>query len=409
MKPDLDRLKIKQAPSKGLTRGQTGSVIVIAMMFVMVFLILGVALYWLISSQTRSTELERTDVKAFNVAEAGIDTGMLALKLAWPSQAEDVVSLDPAVLKQTIKEGTTGLWDPTRHPGEFLDVVVYDNIDPVTGETDAVPHPDAPIWDSNGDGMMFVDSTANVDNDRHRILILAERQAWVLSFPTKLALWANVVDSNGQGLEVKIENGTPPVEYDVHDAQHKGVDPGPGVQQTANPTAWEDIMTNALRTGLEGIARQQGSYFEGPNAASEAEDFLATSLSRGTVVYVKANSAVTIGGDNQIGTEDEPVVVILDTPDGSENTWDMRGTADFYGILVSLGDSTLRGTCGIHGAMYCKYILSNKGDGSSGEINYNQKVIDNINGQYVISVNIVPNTWEEYTLPRSSTTSPAGG
>jgi hypothetical protein len=73
----------------------------------------------------------------------------------------------------------------------------------------------------------------------------------------------------------------------------------------------------------------------------------------GKVVYIKANSAVTISGHSQIGTVDEPVVVVIDTPDGSQNTWDLRGTADFYGILVTVGDSTLRGTCGIHGAMYC--------------------------------------------------------
>jgi hypothetical protein len=54
------------------------------------------------------------------------------------------------------------------------------------------------------------------------------------------------------------------------------------------------------------------------------------------------------------------------------------------------------------------HTLNNKGNGSSGEITYNAKCITNINGQYVISVNIVPNSWEEYTLPRTSTTV-AGG
>ena len=53
-------------------------------------------------------------------------------------------------------------------------------------------------------------------------------------------------------------------------------------------------------------------------------------------------------------------------------------------------------------------LVLNKGTGSSGEINYNEKVIANINAQYTISVNIVPNTWEEYTLPKTSTTV-AGG
>ena len=91
----------KQTRSRGdrplcLSR-QEGSVIVIAMVFVMIFIILGVALYWLVTSQTRATELERTDVKAFNVAEAGVDAGMLGLKLAWPDRSADVATVDDEV------------------------------------------------------------------------------------------------------------------------------------------------------------------------------------------------------------------------------------------------------------------------------------------------------------------------
>jgi hypothetical protein len=69
--------------------------------------------------------------------------------------------------------------------------------------------------------------------------------------------------------------------------------------------------------------------------------------------------------------------------------------------MVTIGDNELRGTSAMHGAVYCSGTFSNKGNGNSGEINYNRTVINNINRQYVIDVNIVPNTWEEYTLPRS--------
>ncbi len=397
----------KQTRSRGdrplcLSR-QEGSVIVIAMVFVMIFIILGVALYWLVSSQTNSTELERTDVKAFNVTEAGVDAGMLSLKLAWPARSTDVATVDNDLLKTAIQQNTTGLWDPSRSdPSEFIQVTMYDNVDSATGLTTTVADPDAPRWDSNGDGMMFVDSAANVDDDRHRILILAQRQKWDLTFPATLALYANVVDSNGQGLEIVLEEGTPPALFDVHDAQGKGLDYDPSVvQQVSTPVTFDSIVNEALRRALEGIAVGQGTYF---TSDSEASDFLTSGEAGGKVVYIRSDSAVTISGNSQIGSVDEPVVVVIDTPDGSENTWDMRGTADFYGILVTIGDSMLRGTCGIHGAMYTEGQLSNKGNGSSGEINYNARCITNINGQYVISVNIVPNTWEEYTLPRTETT-----
>jgi hypothetical protein len=387
---------------------QRGSVVIIATVFIVVFAALAVALYWLVTSQTRATETERTDVKAFNVAEAGIDAGMLALKLDWPGKASTPAYVDIDLLRTTLRSINPGLWlptddgTPTGEPTaiDFLNVLIYDNVDPQTGETTTVANASAPAWDSNGDGRMFIDSTANVDNDRHRILVLAERQQWNLMFPATLALWASAVDSNGQGLEVYIEKGTPPIYYDVHDAQHKGVDPQPPDQVlAATPSTFDSVVSEQLRLSLEKVARDAGTYFEGADAGDRASTFLASGEAGGKVVYVKSNTAVVISGRTQIGTEKEPVVVVIDTPDGTTNTWDLRGTGDFYGLLVTIGHSTLRGTSGIHGALYCSGTVANKGNGSCGEIAYNQQVINNINGQYVISVNLVPNTWEEYTLP----------
>lgn len=381
-------------------RGQRGSIMVIALVFVIVFAALGGALYWLVGSQSRASETERSDIKSFNVTEAGVDAGMLSLKMNWPRRSSLPASVDETVLKTSLQRAAAGLWDP-RNPAEFLEVKLYDNVNSVTGQTTAVADMNAPAWDSNGDGKMFVDSTANVDNNRHRILVLAERQKWLLSFPATLALWAGVVDSNGQGLEIKIEDGTPPIYYDVHDVLRKNLDPKPPDQvlQVPSPTDFESVVSTQTRMALAKIAQDDGTYFSGTNAAASASAFLASGKANGRVVYVKSSTAVVLAGSTQVGTVDEPVVIVIDTPDGTTNVWDFRGTGDFYGIMVVVGNSTLRGTCGMHGAMYVSGMLSNKGNGSSGEINYNQKCINNINGQYTVSVNIVPNTWEEYTLP----------
>jgi hypothetical protein len=390
---------------------ENGSVLVIAVVFIAIFAVMSVALYWLINSQVKSTELERIDLKSFNVAEAGIDAGMLALKLAWPDRTGEQVSVDDPLLKEALQAANPGLWDPSRSsPSEFIEVSVYDNSDSL-GRTVTVP-PENPAqrvyYDANvnadgtiGDGKMYIDATANVDDDRHRILILAEMHRWDISFAPGLALWAGVADSNGQGLEVCIESGTPPVYYDVHETQHKGVDPGPGVQQAPHFTSWESIFNPALHLSLLGAAKSAGTYFTDEN---EAEDFLTSADAYGSVVYLKTDGSVNIGGNSQIGTVEKPVVVVVDAPDGSEIGWDMKGTADFYGVLVVIGDCTLRGTCGIHGALYTEGTVQNKGNGNCGEIQYNDQVLKNIRAQYVMSVNIVPNTWEEYTLPRTSTT-----
>jgi hypothetical protein len=384
-------------------RRQDGVAMIVAIAFVMVFVILGGALFWLVSSQTRATDTERVDVKSFNVAEAGIDAGMLTLRLNWPWHSNDDASaaVTGAALKTALQEGNPGLWDPKRSsPVDFLKITIYDNVDSAGNTTKVADPNNGYTYDKNGDGKMFVDATANVGDNRRRILTLAECQKWQLAFPAALALWAGVVDSNGQGLEIRIEDGTPPIYYDVHDAQHKGLTPNPPDQVlAATPTSFENVVSTQTRKALMKIAQSQQTYFSGPNAAAAASAFLTSGNANGKVVYIKADSAVTIAGNSQVGNVDEPVVCVIDTPDGSDNTWDFKGTADFWGVLVTIGNSTLRGTSGIHGAMYCSGTLANKGNGSCGEINYNAKCISNINSQYVIDVNAVPNTWEEYTLP----------
>ncbi len=388
----------------GYLKEERGALMVIAIMFVMVFMIIGVALYFLIASQTRATETERMDVKSFNVAEAGVDAGMLSLRLGWPRLSTSVATVQEDLLVSALRSINAGLYLPTENgvetPSEFLQVSLYDNVDPDTGQTTTVADSSAPAWDSNGDGRMFVDSTANVGDDRHRILVLAAKQTWEFNFPAPLALWAGAVDSNGQGMEIYIEDGTAPILYDVHDSLHKGVDPQPPEEvQAADPKPFDSVCSTQQALDLEKAARNNGTYFTGPTASEDATDFLNSPKAPGSIIYIESDTGIVLEGNGQIGSEDHPILVLFDTPDGTTNVFDIRGTGDFWGIVVTIGNSTLRGTSAVHGALYCSGTLKNAGNGASGEIAYNQKCIANINRQFVISVNIVPNTWEEYTLP----------
>lgn len=396
----------------GKIRGETGHAVVIAIVFVMVFAVIGAALYWLVTSQTRSVDLERTEVKSFNVAEAGIDAGMLALKMNWPERSADQVVVDEGLLKSSLQATNPSLWDARRSdPNEFLEISVFDNS--IDGVTVSIP-PEDPnqrtYWDANlnpdgsyGDGKMYIEASSNVGDNRHRILVLAECHTWDIAFTPGLALWADTVSSNGQGLEVRIEKGDPPVYYDVQDVLKKGITAGPGVEPVAHFSSWGSVFPSSLQTALLAVAKSENTYF---TSASSATAFLTSGNANGRIVYIESTSAVEIASNVQIGTEQEPVVVVIDTPDGTVNGWDLRGTADFYGVVVVLGHSILRGTSGIHGALYSQGQVENKGTGSSGEINYNAAVLNNIRAQYIMSVNIVPNTWEEYTTPRAAVAGP---
>jgi len=349
--------------------------------------------------------VERKEVKAFNVAEAGIDAGMLALKLEWPETSATPAAVDETALRSEFD--STVFRDPSRSsPSEFLDIQMYDNLDPVDTEV---------TYDSNGDDRMWVDSKANVDDDRHRILILAQRECWNLTFPY-MAMYAASAGANGQGLRVYLDPNQGPIDTTLYPTTGgvpparwgttlgKGVKIGPGIVGVMGETnPFSSYVDAALINALRGIAQGQGSYFDNvtttPDYPSIADGitFLKSSAAGDKVVYMKSTDPIIIAGNTQLGSRAHPIVLVLDSP-GNMNALDFRGTADFYGVVINLGDMEVRGTSSFWGAVMVQGVLDSKGGGSSPEINYNEDVIDLINGYYTISVAIVPNTWEEYTV-----------
>lgn len=234
-----------------------------------------------------------------------------------------------------------------------------------------------------------------------RIIILAQRHAWPLDFPSGRAMWATNAGANGQGLKVYIDpasSDTAATAY--YDTEFgKGVEMGPGVTRDTQTTTFDQVVTPQTWAALENIAKTRGTYFTN---ATTASNFLSSGSAGGNVVYVKANSAVTVSGTAQMGSRDEPLILVLDTPPGSNNTIDLRGTSDFYGVIIVKGNALIRGTASIWGQMLCSGTIEGKGTGNVPEINYNSQIIANLNRDFVISVNIVPNTWEEYTIPAGS-------
>lgn len=385
-------------------RREAGSAIVIVMMFAFVFLAMGMGLFFLVLSSVKGTELESKEVKAFNVAEAGVDAGMLALKVSWPDASGNLTTVDETALRADFD--STQFRDPTRSPAsEFIQIDIRDN-------SGATYDPMAAAYDANADGKLYVASEANVDDDRHRIIILAERNTWDLSFPL-IAMYTSSFDANGQGLDIYIDpqqteplplNGTVPAYYNSQ-VGNKGLDLGANVvTNPTDPGSFDSWVGTALMGALKGIAQTEGTYFTN---GTDANTYLLSADAPGTIVYLETTGSVEIGGSAQIGTRENPVVLVIDAG-GQDVGLDFKGTADFYGIIVVKGNPFLRGTSSIYGSFISSGLLTNKGNGSSPEINYNGNVIKQINRAYTISVNIVPNTWEEFTSVRSSTTTTAG-
>ncbi|MCL4368345.1 MAG: hypothetical protein M1337_04165 [Actinobacteria bacterium] len=378
-------------------RSEQGSAIIIVMMFVLVFMGMGIALFSLLQSNTRSTQLERQEVKSFNVAEAGVDAGMAALKYSWPNASGMSATVDPATIRAQFS--TTDFRNGS-HPGAgpFDTVTIYDNTsgNPLTDGATPV------LWDANGDGRMWVDSRADVDDDRHRVLILAERTNMPFDIPW-VAMFASTAGANGQGLDVGFESGPLPPNQTAVGAFYngtfgKGVNAIPPVlANPASPGTFSDYASVGLMGLLKSMAQAKGTYFSdtlaSPNAATDASAFLQTPASAGSIVYIETSTTntLTISGNNQIGSVTKPVILVIKGP-GLQVDW--RGTADFYGLLIADCDAMNRGSSTFHGEVLASGTLTGKGNGST-DILYNGAVLQTLAGQYTVAVNIVPNTWEE--------------
>jgi len=387
--------------SRSCLSNQDGAIMIIVMMLLLVLLALGGAIIALTNSSRMGTQTERRGVKAFSVAEAGIDVGMVSLRDAWPAEEGDLLDVDPSDLRAEFP--STVFPDPSRSATPFLQVTSYDNSE------------GSPSYDASGpngvpDGRMYVESIANVDDYRYRIRALVERHFWEIKFPPGIAVFSDTVDAVGATkMRVDSENprpvppGSPVFAYSSNPVKTK---PMNDVTASSPPegTTFDTFISDQLLKSLRGIAASgitatgavQGTYFENPSAA---ETFLFSSQARGKIVYVKSNSAVSFAGNTQIGSRDQPVVLVLDTPVTAENALDFRGTADFYGVLIVRGHVDMRGTSSFYGSVYVSGTIDSHGYGASPEVIYNQQLISNINRQHVFSVNIVPNTWEEYTIP----------
>ena len=145
-----------------------------------------------------ATELERIDVKAFNVAEAGVDAAMAELKTGWPRFSTDPsVVVDPTEFR-SLYSNATQFPDPSH--GEFINAITYDN----TADNPTSVEDNRKFHDSNKDDIMWIDSEADVDNNRHRILVLVKRLKIPVELPD-VALVANTAGGNGQGLDVSVD------------------------------------------------------------------------------------------------------------------------------------------------------------------------------------------------------------
>ena len=179
--------------------------------------------------RSRSAETERDRRQVLQRLRSRRRRGHADLRLNWPRHPPTTPPRGQRA--RPSRPPPDGQPRPVRpgslRPADFLQVYIYDNVDTRRGVPPASPIPAHPSGTPTATAGCSSTPRANVGDDRHRILILAEKQQWQLSFPATLALWSSVVDSNGQGFQVSIEKGTPAHLLRRPRRPAQGVDPQP--------------------------------------------------------------------------------------------------------------------------------------------------------------------------------------
>ncbi len=141
---------------------QEGSALILMLGVAAVLAVFTATLIMAIANSQGATASTREQTQAFNVAEAGLDSALAVVAAAtWPmtsgSSFDDTVNLSEAYEAAYPDEDTR----------PEMTVTSYDNLSPVDEYVQ---------WDSNDDGIMWVDATATVDGKSARVRAQVSRE-----------------------------------------------------------------------------------------------------------------------------------------------------------------------------------------------------------------------------------------
>lgn len=147
-------------------RSERGATLIMLMGVVAVLAVLATALVMATGNMQGATKGVTDKTKAFNVAEAGLDSALYSMSAAWPSTQDWTFSA-------TGYDTSFPAADyPRPKSGAFVDVVAYDNA-PYTSPYSAS---NPPHLDANNDGIMWVECQANVQDRSARLRSMVKKQ-----------------------------------------------------------------------------------------------------------------------------------------------------------------------------------------------------------------------------------------
>jgi len=378
---------------------QRGSTLIMLIGVIAALAIMAASLVALVMNVRANTGHQRTQVNAFNVAEAGLDNGLYVLGRSWPNLPTSIPAIDETQFRSQFAPNEVP--QPTNGQ-KLVDVHFYDNLDPI----DPLVH-----WDSLGDKLMWVDAKATVGDRTARVRALAQAQNAKLNLPFVAIYAGGGLWMHGGGTPVGVvPGGLPPGGVSTVAAYYGEKDGVPYLKQngfadfSAQITPWptvrvkgnvvpsaNDLISPDMLTLLRETALDTGRYFTDERDAEKA-------LGTGPLVYLKTTGDVKItasgtfngnGVDAPSASNPKPPGILI--VDGGGVTFD--GTPTFYGLVYCTSGFVDIGHAHIIGMVISASGVSNLG--GSDQVMYDERVRSSLDNVITVSARVVPGTWRQ--------------
>lgn len=376
---------------------QTGATLLMIVGAVAALAVLAAALVVLSINVMGNTARSTQQAKAFNIAEAGLDTGQKLLWQSWPG-ADGAVPT-PTVSPSPFRSLFPTAQFPDPRSDSFIDVQFYDD--------GGLPLPNPGIdrrsnRDANGNGLMWIESRGATGQKAAWVMACVQRVQYDLRIRENVAVYTTGnLDIQGAGNQPVVGLDPPATASNVYAGGLISMTGQSDVEDgiTTVPTTMVTLQSIFPAEILQNIILSGKVY-------ATWNDYVAWKTSHPGFEPFATEPRLIVIEDGSVDAKDIPDTDTL--PDGTPTVWseeqpgilvvlngDFGNTGQkktIYGIVYVVQGIVLGGNAEVHGMVVAEGWASMNGTRS---VNYNQNVIANLNQPVTLSVKLVPNTWRE--------------
>jgi hypothetical protein len=374
---------------------QRGAALVLIIGVIAALAILAAAMVALTANAQHNTATHRTQSKAFNIAEAGLDAGQAVLWANWPDPEDAAAGTLPSVDTTVFRSQFDAAEFPDPATGQFISVSFYDDDGDLDNPGIEKPKKD---YDANRNGYIWIVSRGATGGRAAKVQALVKKETFDLLIKEGVALFTNgLLDCRGNGNQpvigldppasfASVYAGPPPPQYQTADIE-AGIAVNPDTTTELSDIFPDDTLAYIIEAAV-GATKYYQTQADIPVAAWSSTPRIIVVDHGGVDMKDVPDTDVDDSGNPTIWSEDDPgILVVL-----SGDLTNIGQKKSIYGVVYLMDGVWLEGNAEIHGMCIAATSADVRGTRAA---NYNANVLANLNRPQVLSVRLVPNTWRE--------------